>query len=96
MYTKKTILNKTLPAGANVPFNHFTPAGSYLSPLFMSKPTINSLSGGKSSSYLAVKFPAEYNVFSVVCIDEIKCKPKDKFIINYASEKLQIDFIATA
>ncbi len=28
--------------------------------------TVNSLSGGKTSSFIAVKYPADYNVFSLV------------------------------
>lgn len=31
--------------------------------------TVNSISGGKTSSYLAMNYPADINVFSVVCID---------------------------
>jgi hypothetical protein len=63
---------------------------------------VNSLSGGKTSSYLAVKYPADYNVFSVVCLDDAKCAPKDKSLALYANEKLEKfhsqygEFIATA
>jgi diphthamide synthase (EF-2-diphthine--ammonia ligase) len=32
--------------------------------------TVNSLSGGKTSSYLAVHYPADYNVFSLVRTDD--------------------------
>ena len=31
--------------------------------------TVNSLSGGKTSSYMAIHYPADYNVFALVCID---------------------------
>ncbi|MEL6627655.1 MAG: hypothetical protein AAFQ92_19185 [Bacteroidota bacterium] len=31
--------------------------------------TVNSLSGGKTSSYLAVHYPADLNVFALVCVD---------------------------
>lgn len=58
--------------------------------------TINSLSGGKTSSYMALHYPADYNIFAVVQIEDIKCKPKDESIIKYASEKIGKDFIATA
>jgi hypothetical protein len=57
---------------------------------------INSLSGGKTSSFMAVHYPADYNLFSVVCIDDIKCKPKDTALRLYASHKLGFNFIATA
>jgi hypothetical protein len=58
--------------------------------------TINSLSGGKTSSYMAIHYPADYNLFAVVQIEDINCKPKDESIVKYASEKLGKDFIATA
>ena len=58
--------------------------------------TINSLSGGKTSSYMAVHYPADYNVFSLVCIEDKKSVPKDKKITQMVSDKLNTDFIATA
>jgi len=58
--------------------------------------TINSLSGGKTSSYLAAHYPADYNLFALVKINDVKCAPKDKSIIKYASDKLGVEFIATA
>lgn len=58
--------------------------------------TINSLSGGKTSSYMAVHYPADYNVFSLVRIEDINCKPKDKSIVKYVSDKIGLEFIATA
>jgi len=58
--------------------------------------SINSLSGGKTSSYLAVHYPANYEIFALVHIEDINCKPKDLSLVNYASEKLGKDFIATA
>lgn len=58
--------------------------------------TIHSLSGGKTSSFMALHYPADFNVFALVTIDEINCKPLDKGIIKYVSEKLDYDFIATA
>lgn len=57
---------------------------------------VNSLSGGKSSSYMAVHYKANYNVFALVTIDDIKCKPKDEQLIKYVSNKINRDFIATA
>ena len=32
--------------------------------------TVNSLSGGKTSSYLAVHYPADYELFALVCVDD--------------------------
>lgn len=57
---------------------------------------INSLSGGKTSSYMAVHYPADYNIFALVTIEDINCKPKDESIVKYVSTKLNKDFIATA
>jgi len=64
--------------------------------------TINSISGGQTSSYIAVHYPADLNIFSCVCIDEPECAPKDAAIKAYATEKLSSytrqygDFIASA
>lgn len=66
--------------------------------------TVNSLSGGKTSSYLAMHYPADYDVFSVVCIDDAECAPNDPALIHYANAKLEQygyveqygEFIATA
>ena len=58
--------------------------------------SVHSLSGGKTSSYMAVHYPADYNIFSLVTIEDVLCKPKDKSIINFVSSKLNKDFVATA
>ena len=63
---------------------------------------VNSLSGGRSSSYMAVHYPADHNVFSVVCIDDHASAPKDPAVLQYAQDKLSAftpefgEFIATA
>lgn len=57
---------------------------------------IHSLSGGKTSSYMAVHYPADYNIFALVTIEDNKCAPKDAGIIKYVSDKIGQDFIATA
>ena len=58
--------------------------------------TLNSVSGGKTSSYLAKHYPADYNIFSLVRIEDIRCTPKDKKLVQLVSDKIGIDFIATA
>jgi hypothetical protein len=58
--------------------------------------TIHSLSGGKTSSYMAVHYPANYNIFALVKIDDVKSAPKDKALIKIVSDKIGEDFIATA
>lgn len=63
---------------------------------------VNSLSGGRTSSYLAVHYPADRNVFSVVCIDDHRAIVKDPVVLAYSREKLSEfdaefgEFIATA
>ena len=39
--------------------------------------TINSLSGGKTSSYIAANYPADYNVFALVRTEDLSSKFKD-------------------
>lgn len=56
---------------------------------------VHSLSGGKTSSYMAVHYPADFNVFALVTIEDKKCAPKDAGIIKYVSDKIGQDFIAT-
>ena len=58
--------------------------------------TINSLSGGKTSSYLAKHFPADYNIFSLVRIEDRRCTPKDEKLVQFISDKIGQEFIATA
>lgn len=58
--------------------------------------TVNSLSGGRSSSYMAVHYPADKNLFALVLLDDPKCSPKDKILIKKISDKLGREFIATA
>jgi hypothetical protein len=58
--------------------------------------TVNSLSGGKTSSYMAIHFPCDVEIFACVCIDDPKCAPKDQSVKNYCLDKLQGNFIASA
>lgn len=58
--------------------------------------TVNSLSGGKTSSYMAIHYPADYNIFALVTIQDTRCKTKDDSIIKYVSNKIGQEFIATA
>ena len=45
---------------------------------------------------MAVHYPADYNIFALVRIEDKNCSPKDKALINYVSDKIGMDFIATA
>ena len=58
--------------------------------------TVNSLSGGKTSSYIAANYPADYNVFSLVRIEDEKSKFPDKKIRQEVEDRIQAPFIATA
>ncbi len=64
--------------------------------------TINSVSGGQTSGYISKKYTADLDIFSVVCLDDYRCAPKDKALIQYANAKLDHlysvygEFIATA
>jgi len=57
--------------------------------------TVNSLSGGKTSSYIAANYPADYNVFSLVRTDDKNCMFKDKKIRQEVSDRLGVEFIGT-
>ena len=58
--------------------------------------TVNSLSGGKTSSYIAVNYPADFNVFSLVRTNDKNCMFPDKKLRQVVSDKLGgIEFIGT-
>jgi len=57
--------------------------------------TMNSLSGGKTSSYVAVKYPADYNVFALVTTRDNDCKFPDKKLRQKVSDKIGKEFIGT-
>lgn len=62
---------------------------------------VNSISGGKTSGYIAANIKADYNIFSLVCTDDNESRPKDKSLTNYTNHKLEKfipefgEFIAT-
>jgi len=56
--------------------------------------TVNSLSGGKTSSYIAANYPADYDVFSLVRIED--CKFPDEKIRLEVEDRIQAPFIGTA
>lgn len=57
--------------------------------------TVNSLSGGKTSSYIAVHYPADYNIFSLVRTDDKSCLFPDAKIRQIVSDKIGKEFIGT-
>tara|TARA_R110000851_G_scaffold101814_3_gene218101 strand:+ start:454 stop:1302 length:849 start_codon:yes stop_codon:yes gene_type:complete len=57
--------------------------------------TVNSLSGGKTSSYIAANYPADYNVFSLVRTNDKKCLFPDAKLRQQVSDRLGVEFIGT-
>ena len=57
--------------------------------------TINSLSGGKTSSYIAANHPADYNIFALVRTNDRSCLFPDAKIRQIVSDKIGTEFIGT-
>lgn len=57
--------------------------------------TCTSISGGQSSAYIAAHYPADFLVFALVCIEDRKCTPKDKKLVQIVSDRIGKEFIAT-
>lgn len=57
--------------------------------------TINSISGGQTSAYIAVNYPADYNIFALVTTDDIKCKFPDAKLRQIVSDKIGKEFNGT-
>ena len=57
--------------------------------------TVNSLSGGKTSSYIAANYPADYDVFALVRTDDKNCLFPDKKIRQEVSDRIGTEFIGT-
>ena len=57
--------------------------------------TINSLSGGKTSSYMAHKYPADFDIFALVTTTDKKCIFPDAKIRQQVSDRIGKEFIGT-
>ena len=57
---------------------------------------VNSISGGKTSAFMALNYRADIDLFALVCIEAEYCKPKDKGLVKFVSDKIGRDFVATA
>tara|TARA_R100000935_G_scaffold19095_1_gene36734 strand:- start:233 stop:1075 length:843 start_codon:yes stop_codon:yes gene_type:complete len=57
---------------------------------------INSLSGGKTSSYIAANYAADYDVFSLVRTMDNASKFKDEKVRRLVEDRIQAPFISTA
>jgi hypothetical protein len=58
--------------------------------------TVNSLSGGQTSSYIAAHYPADHNLFALVRIESESCRFPDEKIRREVEDRIQAPFIATA
>lgn len=58
--------------------------------------TVNSLSGGRTSSYIAANFPADLDIFSLVRIEDNDCAFKDRKVAQMVEDRIGKPFIATA
>lgn len=57
--------------------------------------TVNSISGGKTSAYIAANYPADFNVFSLVRTDDPRCLFPDKKVRQMVSDRIGKEFIGT-
>ena len=57
--------------------------------------TVNSLSGGQTSSYIAANYPADHNIFALVRTSDKKCLFPDAKVRQIVSDKLNSEFIGT-
>ena len=56
---------------------------------------VNSLSGGKTSSYIAANYPADYDIFSLVRTNDKSCLFPDAKLRQIVSDKIGKEFIGT-
>ncbi len=57
--------------------------------------TVNSLSGGQTSSFIAANYPADFNVFALVRTSDHECIFPDEKIRQIVSDKISTEFIGT-
>lgn len=57
--------------------------------------TVNSISGGKTSAYIAANYKADYNVFSLVRTNDKRVMFPDEKLRQYVSDKINDEFIGT-
>lgn len=56
---------------------------------------INSVSGGKTSAYIAANYKSDYNVFALVRVQDKQCLFPDKKVRQLVEDKIQKPFIGT-
>lgn len=57
--------------------------------------TVNSISGGKTSAYIASNYKADYNVFALVRTSDEKCLFPDAKLRQMVSDRIGVEFIGT-
>lgn len=57
--------------------------------------TVTSVSGGKTSAYLATNYPTDYNIFSLVTTSDVSCLYPDEKLRQVVSDKIGREFIGT-
>lgn len=57
--------------------------------------TVNSLSGGKTSSYIAANYKADYNVFALVRTNDKSCLFQDAKVRQMVSDRIGTEFVGT-
>lgn len=57
--------------------------------------TVTSISGGKTSAFVAANYPSDYNVFALVRTSDKKCKYPDAKVRQIVEDRIQKPFIGT-
>jgi len=57
--------------------------------------TVNSISGGQTSAYIASNYPADYNIFSLIRSNDKDVMFPDKKLRQVVSDKIGTEFIGT-
>lgn len=58
--------------------------------------TITSVSGGRTSAYIAANYPSDYLLFALVRIEDERCRFPDETLRKRVEDKIQAPFIATS
>lgn len=56
---------------------------------------MNSLSGGQTSSYIAAHYPADFDVFALVTVEDSRLTPDDPRLVREVSDRIGREFIGT-
>lgn len=62
----------------------------------MNRPTVASISGGKSSAYIGANYDSDYLVFALVRVSDESCKYPDEGLRKKVEDRINAPFIGTA